>query len=227
MATNRDIVGKVRSLLKLSSTDFLISDRLILSVLLPVNKKLVCQQLTRRIGASSPNLFTTIPCLPMTQVPISDCCEIQGDGCMISRSKDQLPDIVDTYYGLAIDAVKSVDKKAKKFNELNSPDRYNNILKIYPNNKDKYYFFFNKYLYVTDPDIEVIYLSAFFSDVVDPDQFSSCGNADRSCPVNKLDLEWKSLPKLEDDIVKMTMEEILTTYRNINGDNTSNAQEGT
>lgn len=222
--TYRHIVGRIRSLLKLQSPDYLISDRLILSVLLPVNKKLVTQALQRRSGSDSPNLFTNIGCLELEKVALYSCCDTTSE-CMIAKSVEELPSVVDNYYGPAVRYVASVDGKVK-FNLMNSPSQYANILKIYPNKKDKYFWIFNKHLYVTDPEVELVTISAFFSDLVDPEQFSSCKD-NATCASNPLDLPFRSLPKLEDDIVNITTQEILSTFKQIPNDTSSNAQENT
>lgn len=222
--TYRNIVGKIRGLLKLSSPDALISDRLILSVIQGVNTKLVTQQLNKRIGSNSPNLFTNIPCIRMKSVPLYSCCETQSQ-CNIAKSIDPIPDIVDSYYNLAIRHVSSVDGKVK-FNEMDSPARYSNLLKIYPKTKDKYFFIVDKHLYVTDPEIELVSISAFFRDLVDPQQFS-CNKNSLVCPTNPLDLEFRSLPKMEDDIVNICLQELMQTFKNSQEDRSSNGQENT
>lgn len=144
---------------------------------------------------------------------------------MIAKSVDPIPDIVDNSYDLSIRHVQSIDGKVK-FNHMDSPARYSNLLKLYPKTTKKYYFIYNKHLYITDPDIEMVSISAFFRDIVDPEQYS-CNNNVVTCPTNPLDFEFKSLPKLEDDIVRICYQELVETFLSTREDRSSNGQENT
>lgn len=107
---------------------------------------------------------------------------------------------------------------------MDSPARYSNVLKLYPKTKKKYYFIYNKHLYITDPDIEMVSVSAFFRDIVDPAEYS-CNKNQVVCPTNPLDFEFKSLPKLEDDIVRICYQELAETFLSTREDRSSNGQE--
>lgn len=205
----RDIVSKVRGILKMTSPDLVISDRLIWSVISPINHKLLSQSISRRKAWGVEQLYTTIPCLEMEEVPLYSCCDIVSE-CMIAKSKKELPEILESSYNLAIKRVSSIDDKVK-FSELTTPERYANILKIYPNSDKRYYFLKNRYLYITDPLIESVTITAVFKDLVDPDEYS-CGGDERDCPKNPLDVEFKTLARLEDDIVRLSCQQILSTF---------------
>lgn len=223
MQTARYFVGKIRSLLKLNSIDFLISDRTILKELLQVNVKLVTQALNKRQGMNYSDLYTPIPCLEMEQVPLYECCQTTSD-CMVSRTKLELPSIVDTYSGLAIYYIGSVNRK-QKFDYLDNPERLVNILKIYPNKTlGKYYWVYNSRIYTTDPDIETITAQILFKDLFDPNTISCDGSV--SCPTNPLDLPFRTLPKLEEDITTIAANNIASTFLRIRQENTSDQMEG-
>lgn len=223
METARSYVSKVRTLLKLSSTDFIISDRLILRELLDVNAKIISQQLSQRKGLGGDSLFTLIKCLEMEKVPLYSCCTTQSD-CMITRTIKELPTIVDTYYSLAIKTVSDVSGRIQ-FNRLDNPTRLTNLLKIYPNKPlGTYYWIQDKHLYTTSPDLELISISAFFKELVDPNLFS-CDSNNESC-TNPLDLEFKTLPKLQEDITNITAQQIANTYLRLPEQKGSDNMEG-
>lgn len=221
--TNRDIVSKVKTLLRFNNSDVFITDRTILSVVQDVNIKLVTQQLQKRSYWNSPNLFTTIECLDMEEVPLYECCDTTSD-CTIARSKLKLPEIVDCMFGLVIRGVWSIDGKVE-FKELSSPNRLTNLIKIYPNKPfpKRYYFIHNNYLYITDPDILKVKISAFFKEVLNPNEFD-CSATD-SCPINPLDGKFATLPKLVDDITRISADLLMQTVVQIPQEQTSDDKE--
>lgn len=221
MTTNREVISKVKSLLRLTSSDIFFSDRMILSYLLDTNVKLVTQALNKRQSSNSPNLFTNIDCLEMERVPLWQCCDTSSD-CEIARSTVELPTIVETYYNLAINRVSSIDKKVQ-FKELDNPQRLVNLLKIYPNKPlDNFYWIQNNRLYVTNPNIEKVFLSAFFKGIFNITEF--CCSTDEVC-FTPLDQEFKTIPKLEDDITRITAD-LLSVFKQLPQERTSDGMEG-
>jgi hypothetical protein len=108
MATGRKLVSDVRSMHKILSTDSLITDRAILSEI-RINTNLLVKRETnlRKLWATD-TLFTTIPCLEMCEVPISECCDYV-DECTIARSKEKLPRISEGNYQYVIQGVYSIN----------------------------------------------------------------------------------------------------------------------
>ena len=72
MATLRKLVSDVRSTHKIISTDALITDRAIASEIRANSQMLIKQETNLRKLWASDTLYTTIPCLEMKEVPISD-----------------------------------------------------------------------------------------------------------------------------------------------------------
>lgn len=210
MSTYRNIVSKIRGMFKLMNTDNLINDRVIMEEVRTTNIELVVRELQKRTSWNSPNLFTSIPCIPMEEYPLYKCCDIQSE-CMIAKSINQLPQIVDTKYNLVVQGVWSLDRKYR-FDEIGSPDRYANYLKIYPNGKKKFYWIQDGYLYITNSDIEFSTINAFFAYPIQPEKYS-CDSKNVQCPINPLDMDFKTLPKLEDPISRIVYEKILKTYK--------------
>lgn len=209
--TYGDMVSSVRSMLKLISADDLITDRVILSEVQNVNVTLCTQQLQKRNGWNSPNLFTFIPCIQMEAIPNFECCDAASP-CMIARSKIQLPRIVDVNNNLVVQGVWSLDKSTK-FKEIGTFDRYTNYLKMYPNGSknDKFFWFQDNYLYTNDPLIEIVCAAPFFADIINPLDYACSGPQD--CPTNPMDLEIKTLPKLEKPILELVRDSIIKQYK--------------
>ena len=74
MATLRKLVSDVRSVHKILSTDSLITDRAIASEIRNNALMLIKRETNLRKLWATDTLFTTIPCLEMIEVPISELC---------------------------------------------------------------------------------------------------------------------------------------------------------
>ena len=92
MSTLRKLVSDVRSMHKILSSDGLITDRAIASEVKNNAFMLIKRETNLRKLWATDTLFTTIPCLEMCEVPISECCDYV-DECTIARSKEKLPRI--------------------------------------------------------------------------------------------------------------------------------------
>ena len=83
----------------------------------------------RKLWASD-TLFTTIPCLEMVEVPISECCDY-ADPCTVARTKYKLPRISEGNYQYVIQGVYSINAmggKGTKLKEI-TVNRYINLFK--------------------------------------------------------------------------------------------------
>jgi len=205
--TTRDLVSGIRSSLKLVSSDDIITDRVIANALMDTNIKFVIQRADKRQGWASPNLFTSLGCLKMEQANLVDCCDYNGD-CKISRSVEELPQIVECKYNMLVEGVWGVDKKVR-FKEATA-NRYANSLNLDLNKPGNFFWIMNNHLYVSSPDIERVAISAFFFAPIDPDIFS-CGTKPK-CSPNPLDLPFKTLPAIIDDVVRQVKKDLMETY---------------
>ena len=97
MATLRKLVSDVRSMHKLLSTDNLITDRAVASEIRNNALLLVKRETNLRRLWATDTLFTTLSCLEMVEVPISECCDY-ADPCTVSRSVNRLPRIAEGNY---------------------------------------------------------------------------------------------------------------------------------
>jgi hypothetical protein len=186
---------------------------------LKVNALLLLKRETnlRRLWATD-TIFTTIPCLQMIEVPISECCDY-ADPCNIARSKLHLPRICEGNYQYLIQGVYSINAmrgKATKLKEI-TINRYINLLKLPIIKKEEYYWISNDYLYITNPMIQKIRISALFEEDV-PNEIMypecECGEApplDELCK-NPLDKESFIPGYLEKQVLQLTSQTLLSTY---------------
>jgi hypothetical protein len=232
MATLRKLVSDVRSTHKILSTDALITDRAIASEVRNNALMLIKRETNLRKLWASDTLFTTIPCLEMVEVPISECCEY-ADPHTVARSKYKLPRISEGNYQYVIQGVYSINAmggKGKKLKEI-TVNRYLNILKLRIIKKESYFWISNGYLYVSNPLLKSIRLAALFeedipNEIMYPD--CDCGtnySTDDLCK-NPLDKEYSLPGYLEQQVLAMTSQKLLSTYFQIKTDMSNEGIDG-
>lgn len=222
MATLRHLVSLVRSTHKLLDSKSLITDRTIAAQLKVAAFLLIKRETNTRKLWASDTLFTTIPCLEMIPVSISECCEFVED-IKIARSKHRIPKIFEGYYSYVIKGVWSINALGGRGKELISVDlnRYTNLLKLRTRKKEDYYFIHNNYLYCSKPDVSMLMITAFFEEDVPYELLHSdcnCGGyqnkVDDICE-NPLDKQSFIPGYLEQQVIEIASKNLLSTYFNI------------
>ena len=219
MSSGRKLVGDVRGMHKLLSTDSIITDRVIFSEIKNNSWLLIKRETNLRKLWATDTIFTTIPCLEMCAVPISECCEYV-DSCEVARTKVKLPRIAEGNYQYVIQGVYSINAmsgKGRKLKEI-TVNRYINLLKLPFIKKEEYFWISNSYLYVSNPMVKAIRLVAFFEEDVPNDiMFPECGcgntppSIEELCK-NPLDREFPLPGYLEKQVLELTSQKLLSTY---------------
>lgn len=232
MATARKLVSDVRGMHKLLSTDSLITDRLVLSEIRKTMNLLVKRETNLRKLWATDTLYTTIPCLELIEVPISECCEFV-DECTIARTKYKLPRMAEGNYQYTIQGVYSINAmggKGKKLKEI-TINRYLNLLKLPIIKKEEYYWISNDYLYVTNSFLKSLRIAAFFEeDVPNEIMFPDCDcgtdyTLDELCK-NPLDKNFPLPGYLEKQVLDLVSQKLLSTYFNLKIDQTEDGVDG-
>ena len=233
MATLRKLVSDVRSAHKLLSTDSLITDRAIASEIRNNSLLLIKRETNLRKLWATDTLFTTIPCLEMVQVPISECCDYV-DPCTVARSKYKLPRISEGNYQYVIQGVYSINAmsgQGKKIKEI-TINRYLNLLKLPIIKKEEYFWISNGYLYVSNPLLQAVRLVALFEEDVPNEMLypeCDCGTpqytTEQLC-MNPLDKEFALPGYLEKQVLELTSQKLLATYFSLKTDQTAEGIDG-
>lgn len=233
MATLRKLVSDVRSMHKLLSTDSLITDRAIASEIRNNSILLIKRETNLRKLWATSTLFTTIPCLELIEVPISECCDYQ-DPCSVARTKFKLPRISEGNYQYLIQGVYSINAMGgtgTKLKEI-TVNRYINMIKLPVIKKEVYYWIMNDYLYVTNPMMKALRLSACFEQEV-PNEImypeAGCGNCQPSTEelcMNPLDKPFSLPGYLEKQMLELVSQKLLSTYFQLKTDITSDGVDG-
>lgn len=208
MSTGRDLVSRVRSLNKLINSDNNITDRVIYKELKSTATLLIKRETNLRRLWNSPNLFTSISCLEMEQVPLSECCDYKSP-CMVARSKKKIPQISEGIFGLLIQSVFSPGRRKFDYASL---DRFVNILRMNLRDTKKYFWVYDDRIYISDSDIENIDIFAYFDDDFNVNDYSACKKTDDTSCVNPLDKEFAIPSYLEKQVVDLVNETLNKTY---------------
>lgn len=232
MATLRKYVSDVRGQHKLLSTDGLITDRVIAAELKNNAILLIKRETNLRKLWATDTLFETLPCLPMEEVPISECCDFVDD-CTVSRSKEKLPRMSEGNYQYLIQGVWSINAmggKGKKIKEVNI-NRYLNLLKLPVIKKEEYYWIVDDYLYCSNPSLQAVRMAAFFEeDVPNTLKFPGCDcgtnySTEELCK-NPLDKQFGLPGYLGKQVLELTSKSLLNTYFRLKTDQTSDGLDG-
>jgi hypothetical protein len=232
MATLRKLVSDVRGMHKLLSTDSLITDRVIASEIRNNALMLIKRETNLRKLWATSTIFTTIPCLEMVEVPISECCEY-ADPCTVARSKYKLPRISEGNYQYVIQGVYSINAmggKGKKLKEI-TINRYLNLLKLPIIKKEEYYWIINGYLYVSNPLLQAIRIAALFEDEIPNEILYPECDCGKDYPIedlckNPLDKEFALPGYLEKQVLSLVSQNLLATYFRIKTDMTDDGIDG-
>jgi hypothetical protein len=233
MSTFRKLVSDVRSMHKLLSTDNLITDRAVMSEIRNNAFLLIKRETNLRKLWATDTVFTTIPCLEMVEVPISECCDYV-DPCTVARTRFKLPRITEGNYQYVIQGVYSINAmsgQGKKLKEI-TINRYVNLLKLPIIKNEEYYWISNGYLYVNNPLLKAIRLVALFEeDVPNEIMYPECGcgtpsyTPEQLC-VNPLDKESPVPGYLEKQVLELTSQKLLSTYFKLKTDITNDGVDG-
>jgi hypothetical protein len=232
MSTLRKLVSDVRSMQKLLSTDSLITDRVIASEIRNDALLLIKRETNLRKLWATDTLFTTLPCLEMIEVPISECCDYV-DPCTIARSRFKLPRIAEGNYQYIIQGVYSINAmsgQGKKLKEI-TVNRYINLLKLPIIKNESYYWIMNGYLYISNPLLKAIRISALFEDDV-PNELlypeCCCGEnivTEDYC-MNPLDKPYGLPGYLQTQVLELVTKKLMSTYFALKTDITEDGLDG-
>ena len=233
MATLRKLVSDIRSMHKILSTDSLITDRAIASEVRNNSILLIKRETNLRKLWATSTLFTTIPCLEMIEVPISECCDYQ-DPCNVARTRYKIPRISEGNYQYLIQGVYSINAMGgtgTKLKEI-TINRYTNLIKLPIIKKEEYYWILNDYLYVNNPLLQAIRLAACFeqevpNEVMYPESgCGGCGPTNEDWCMNPLDKPFSLPGYLEKQVLDLTSQKLLSTFFQLKTDVSADNLDG-
>lgn len=229
MSTVRQAIARVRGTHRLLSSDAQINDRVIAAELRSKAILLIKRDTDRRKLWNTVSLFTRIPCVKMESVPLADCCDFVSDK-LISRSVEPLPKIGEGNFQYLIKGVYNSEGNTR-INVI-TPDRYQNLLKINPNDKRIYAWLGeDKHIYCTDEFVDVLSVVAFFEEdvpatLLNPKCDCKTNQTVEELCKNPLDQPFKCPGYLEDSVVTLVSKSLLESYFRIPQDTSSDNRDG-
>jgi len=162
MNTIGEAVSRVRNVIKAVTTDSFITDRMIYSLILKYAKMFIKRQDAISTRAKFGSLFKRLPCLDLIEVDkVEACCDVPS-GCIIKRTKDQLPGVMEGPQGPLLRSVSSIDNFTEVYRT--TPSLYTSMTKTaaFKYNKSKYYWFMNGYVYIPNVEWEAISVEGIY-----------------------------------------------------------------
>jgi hypothetical protein len=232
MATLRNAISDVRGMHKILSTDSMITDRVIASEIRNSSLLLLKRETNKRKLWATDTVFTTIPCLEMIEVPITECCAFQSDET-VARTRFKIPKILEGDYQYVVQGVYSINALGGRGTSLKSIslNRYMNIMNLALKKNDVYWWISDDYIYVSNPSTTLLRLVALFEQPVTTEILfpeCSCGdNLDLTeyCK-NPLDREFYLPGYLRKQVLEVTSQALRQTYFALKSDISSEGIDG-
>jgi hypothetical protein len=220
--TNREVISEIRRSNKLMEFDHIATDRFLLGIAKKYVLLLIQRETNKRRLWNNESAFHVINCLEMEQVPLAECIAYKSDQ-IISKSKLQLPQIENGYYGYLVQGVYDIEG----LNEFypTTTRQYINILKRRFPPKNLHWWIVDNYLYIDSPNIETVKLSAYFIDKdLDLAKYDVCLDRCDSCPDCRepLDEDFKCPGYLISQVIQMANQDLANSYQRYPEDLTDN-----
>lgn len=221
MASAQSLVTDIRNIASSGPTavDFRISDDEILHWINETRSMMINQAIQKRQDISDV-WIQTIGCLALTEVDVSECCEVTTD-CYMLRSEVQLPPTIETDGINMIMNVAGIDGSTviAKINPFRARFRaYNKFVKNTPG-----WYLKNRYLYITNSDLSLgmVSLKGIFENPLDLNSFVDCSN--QSCIT--LESEYPMSLKMANDVTNYIFNTKIKPYMSSNQDTKNNASD--
>jgi len=167
MTTIGDTVSRIRNTIKGVREDAFITDRYIYSLVLKYAKLLITKQDTASKIMRFQSLFEALPCVELTPVDkIEACCGGIQSKCIIMRTKDRLPTVLEGAYGPLFRTISSIDGSIQCYKTY--PSIYTNMVNSvnFKYNTNKYYWYLDGYLYFPNIDWESIRIEGLWDESI-------------------------------------------------------------
>ena len=148
MTTIQDTVSRIRNTVKGVKEDAFLTDRFLYSLVLKYAKLLIRRQDNENKIMRFQSLFEKLPCVELVEVDkIEACCGGIRSNCIIKRTKDKLPTVLEGAYGPLFRTISSIDGSIQVYRTY--PSTYTNMANLpsYKYNNNKYYWYLGGYLY--------------------------------------------------------------------------------
>lgn len=164
MTTLGEVISRIRSQVKAVSQDAFVTDRYIYSLVLKY-----AQLLMKREDGSNKlmrfnSVFKVLPYVELIEVDkVQAQCTGIKSGCIIMRSKQRLPEIMNGYWGPIIRTVSSIDGSIDV--QPTQASIYVSMTKTttFKYNESKYYWYLDGYIYIPNVEWDAVQVESIFT----------------------------------------------------------------
>lgn len=183
METNGQHIARIKNNFKLTSSDTVITNRFIFSLMKKHRAFVVNRDVLQRL-VQQDSLFQTITFEELVSVDSVEACNIKSE-CRIKRTKDKIPGLMENNNGVVIRWVGGLDG-TQEIKHINSNAFQRKLRKpTFKYNKEKYYWFRDGYLYFPNVEWDAVRVEGYFTeDIIN--ECVDCGEKEKPC-INKLD----------------------------------------
>jgi len=148
MTTIGETISRVRNTIKGVREDAFLTDRYLYSVILKYAKLYIRRQDSENKIMRFQSLFETLPCVDLIDVDkIEACCSGIKSKCIIKRTKDRLPSVLEGAYGPLFRTISSIDGSIQCYKTYPIIYTYMANTTTFKYNNNAYYWYSDGYLY--------------------------------------------------------------------------------
>lgn len=226
--TNGELVSRIVNDVRALTKDEHISRRYILRIARNKATYLLSQKLRDKSLFREENLFRTIRCFRLKPDNIVKCDIVEFRRCSsLMKSTKKLPELLFSRYGSSIRAIYSIDG-SKVFYPTNlSKFSRSSKRRFASSSEDNFYYIRDGYLYLPNSSTELVDLDLITLEEELIEELSECcgdDNLDSSCE-SIWDKEFIISDKLLEPVIQDTLNEVLSTYKQIIPDENPNMTE--
>lgn len=188
MQTIREHLSRIKNNFKLTSQDTVITNRFIY-LLMKKHRDFTVKRDNLSKLLYQDNLFQKKNFVELVDVDSVEACQVQSK-CLIKRTKDKIPTLIENSYGVIIRWVGSIDHLEEIKPITSSAFQRKLRKKTSKLNKEKYYWYSNGYLYFPNVEWDAVIVDGYFEDELEDECNTSSDSSTNTC-VSKLDQEFK------------------------------------
>lgn len=169
MTTVGDSISRVRNVLKAVKEDPFVTDRFLFSMIMKYAKMLIKRLDDQDKIKKFQSLFQVLPCVELIEVDKVDaCCAGIRSKCIIKRTKEKIPPVLEGTYGPLFRSVSSVDGSIEMFKTYPSTFTAMSNTTNFRYNKKKYFWYLEGYLYFPNIEWDAVRIEGLFDGEVAP-----------------------------------------------------------
>jgi len=228
--SNREFVSQIWNNCKSLNIDDFIAPKFVLTMATNIAADFIKKDNDNRRLWKMSEGWKEAECLPLIEVPISSCPELDTMVCKrLMRTVDKLPDTFSTRYGNLIKHVASVN--FGQFYDPVSPRQYKAIMnREFVDYRKKYYFFIGGYLYIPDSQVESLRVEAYFKRPWEVDILNfkneQCDTCSKEPCIKPLNYEFIAPEYLFNNIKEEVLKQLRAVYLQVNPDQYPNLEKG-